>query len=319
MQQLNKIVLISTYFGSFPSYFNLWLKTAEKNSDVDFLIYSNCAHGILPKNVKIVKTEFSDIQKRVQLKFDFKIKLSAPYKLCDFRPAFGYIFEDDIKEYEYWGHLDLDTMLGRLTKFMPNEIYEKIYSFGHLVIYHNTYENNRRFMLDGGINYKDAFSTETGVVFDESNGIHKKYRHLNIPVYDPRCFADITKRTHKFNLAVILPKPKGFIYNYKYQVFFYENGGVYRAFLKNGEICTQEFNYIHFSSRKMPIHFENAENFFITPDGFFEKNAPICYEDFDKYNYTNEKLEKKAQKKYKKWRIKRKIGKIITSIKEKFV
>lgn len=316
---MNKIILIATYFGTFPSYFNLWLKTAERNSDIDFLIYSDCEHGTLPENVKIIPCEFSDLQKRVQDKFDFKISLKKPYKLCDFRPAYGYIFKEDISGYDYWGHFDLDTMLGRLTKFMPIETYEKMYSHGHLTLYHNTEENNMRFLLDGGMSYKDAFTTDTGTVFDESNGIHIKYQQLGIPIYDPRCFADITRRTHKFNLSVILPKPEGFIYNYKHQVFYYENGGVYRAFLKNGEICTQEFNYIHFSSRKMPIHFENAENFFITPDGFFEKTAPVCREDFDKYNYTDENLEKKAQKEYKKWRVKRKISKITTAVKEKII
>lgn len=239
--------------------------------------------------------------------------------MCDYKPAYGYIFENNIKEYEYWGHFDLDTVLGRLTEFMPAQTYEKIYSHGHLTIYHNTEENNRRFMLDGAMSYKDAFTTDNILVFDETNGIQIKYNLLKIPTYDPRCFADITRRTHKFNLSVILPKPEGFIYNYRHQVFYYENGGVYRAFLKDGEICTQEFNYIHFSSRKMPIHFENAENFFITPDGFFEKTAPVCREDFDKYNYTDEKLEKKAQNEYKKWRVKRKISKITTSVKEKIL
>lgn len=269
--------------------------------------------------MKVIPCDFSDIQKRVQSKFDFKIKLKTPYKLCDYKPAYGYIFEEDIKKYEYWGHFDLDTMLGRLTEFLPKEAYEKIYSHGHLTIYHNTYENNRRFMLDGGMSYKDAFTTSNILVFDETNGIQIKYNQLNIPTYDPRCFADMTRRTHKFNCSVITPVPRDFIYNYKKQVFYYENGRVCRAFMKNGEIFEQEFNYIHFSSRKMPIHFDDADNFFITPDGFFEKTSPVCAEDFDKYNYTNDKLEKEAQKKYKKWRIKRKISKITTSFKEKFI
>lgn len=316
---MKKLILISTYFGSLPSYFKLWLKTAEKNSDVDFFIYSDCEHGNLPKNVKIIPTSFDDIKKRVQSKFDFKIKLSTPYKLCDYKPAYGYIFEEDIKPYEYWGHFDLDTMLGRLTAFLPDKKYEKIYSHGHLCIYRNTYENNRRFMLDGGMSYKDAFTTDNILVFDETNGIQIKYNLLNIETYNPRCFADISRHAHKFGLVVILPKPENFIYNYGKQVFYYENSAVYRSFFKDGKIESQEFNYIHFSSRKMPIHFENAESFFITPDGFFEKTKPVCFDDFEKYNYTNEKLEKKAQKAYKKWRIKRKINKITTSFKEKII
>lgn len=316
---MKKIALISTYFGSFPSYFRLWLQSAEKNENIDFFIYSDCKHGDLPKNIKIIPTEFDNLKNKIQNKFDFKIKLATPYKLCDYKPAFGYIFEEDIKGYDYWGHFDLDTILGRLDDFLPDEEYEKIYCMGHLCIYHNTPENNKRFMLDGAMSYKDAFTTNNIMVFDELDGIHKKYTLLGIKSYTPPCYADITKWIHKFNRSLVGIAPKGYVYNYKEQVFYYENGGVYRAYLKDGEICTQEFNYIHFSSRKMPIHFENAENFFITPDGFFEKTAPVCREDFDKYNYTNEKLEKKAHNEYKKWRLKRKISKITTSVKEKII
>lgn len=316
---MKKLALISTYFGSFPSYFRLWLKSAEKNENIDFLIYSDCKYDTLPKNVKIIPTQFNDLKERIQSKFDFKIKLESPYKLCDYKPAYGYIFEDDIKDYLYWGHFDLDTILGRLEEFMPKDIYEKIYSMGHLGIYRNTYENNRRFMQDGGMNYKTAFTTSNILVFDELDGIQKKYNLLNIPTYSPRCYADMTKRTHKFNLSAVGPTPAQTVYNYQNQVFYYENGCVYRAYLKEGKIELQEFNYIHFSSRQMPIHFENAENFYITPDGFFEKIKPVALKDFEKYNYTNKKLEKQTDRKFKKWRIKRKINKILTSFKEKFI
>lgn len=32
-----KVVLIIPYFGKVPDYFNLWLKSAERNSDYTFL------------------------------------------------------------------------------------------------------------------------------------------------------------------------------------------------------------------------------------------------------------------------------------------
>lgn len=316
---MKKIALISTYFGSFPSYFPLWLKSAEKNENIDFFIYSDCKHGTLPKNVMVIPTEFNSIKERIQSKFDFKIKLETPYKLCDYKPAYGYIFEEDIKAYDYWGHFDLDTILGRLEKFLPDEDYEKIYCMGHLGIYRNSYENNRRFMLDGGMNYKDAFTTSNILVFDELDGIQKKYNLLNIPTYCPPCYADITRWIHKFNRSLVGIAPKGYVYNYSKQVFYYENGAVYRAYLNNGNIEQQEFNYIHFSSRKMPVHFKDADNFFITPDGFFEKTEPVKTEDFEKYNYTNEKLEKQTKKRFNAWRIKRKIKKMLTSFKEKFI
>ena len=36
-----KVVLIIPYFGKVPDYFNLWLKSAERNSDYTFFIYTD--------------------------------------------------------------------------------------------------------------------------------------------------------------------------------------------------------------------------------------------------------------------------------------
>lgn len=34
---MNKVALISLYFGKFPANFGLWLKSAARNADIDFL------------------------------------------------------------------------------------------------------------------------------------------------------------------------------------------------------------------------------------------------------------------------------------------
>ena len=36
-----KIVMILPYFGKLPNYFDLWLQSAEKNSTIDWLIYTD--------------------------------------------------------------------------------------------------------------------------------------------------------------------------------------------------------------------------------------------------------------------------------------
>lgn len=33
---MNKVALISLYFGKFPANFGLWLKSAAQNADIDF-------------------------------------------------------------------------------------------------------------------------------------------------------------------------------------------------------------------------------------------------------------------------------------------
>ena len=65
-----------------------------------------------PDNVKVINMSFTELRKKVQSCFDFKIYLGKPYKLCDYKCAYGLIFEEYIKNYDFWGHCDLDCIYG---------------------------------------------------------------------------------------------------------------------------------------------------------------------------------------------------------------
>lgn len=267
---MKKLVLISAYFGEYPDYFTLWLKSAAQNSGIDFFLYGDCdisKYEPLPQNVYFFKISFQDLKNKIQSRFDFPVILPKPYKLCDYKPAYGYLFEDDIKNYEYWGHIDIDTILGDLEKFLPHKDYEKLYQFGHLTIYKNTYKNNRRFMQNRGQDYRKVFSTSFITVFDELPGMTKKFKLLNIPQYASKDFADIARRRKNFTLNNEICRK-----NYKYQIFYYSNGAIFRDYYSDKEIKTDEFNYIHLSHRVMPDKTNGSECFYITRFGFIEKN-----------------------------------------------
>lgn len=74
---------------------------------------------------------FDELKEKIQSKFGFGIKITEPHKLCDYKPAYGYIFEDYLKEADYWGHCDIDTILGNLDKFLGdllNQNYAKLFA-----------------------------------------------------------------------------------------------------------------------------------------------------------------------------------------------
>ncbi|MFQ7323498.1 MAG: DUF6625 family protein [Streptococcus sp.] len=56
-------------------------------------------------NIAFKTLSFDDLRKKVQSKFDFKISLKTPYKLCDYKGAGGLISEEELKGYDYWGIL----------------------------------------------------------------------------------------------------------------------------------------------------------------------------------------------------------------------
>ena len=143
-----KIMIFSVYFGKLPNYFELWIKSCEKNTNIQFRVITDDRRGyLLPSNVSIEYMTFESFRDKVQKCFDFEISLNVPYKLCDFKPAYGYIFEEYLKGYDYWGYADLDMIFGDITRFLPNGQYDKISHLAHLCLIRNTYENNRLFII----------------------------------------------------------------------------------------------------------------------------------------------------------------------------
>lgn len=315
-----KIALVIPYFGKLPDYMDIFLKSLEFNKLVDVILFTDQEIEVNLPNIIIYKSSFEDIKKRIQKKFDFEIYLNKPYKLCDYRPAYGYIFSEELKDYKFWGYCDLDEVLGDIMYFLSDEIlekYDKIYQHGHLSIYKNTFENNVRFMLDGGMNYKDVFRTNVNCIFDEVIGIQTKYDILGIDTYKKRDCADILPWHDKFLRAEshLIDKEK-INFNYKKQVFFWEQGKIYRAAFKDGSIIYDEFNYLHFQKRNPKKHFNNVSevnSFFITKSGFYlkEPGFNVKLEDIEKYNGFNIKDEFFKRIEYHLFILKRRINKYL--------
>lgn len=40
-KKMNKICLLEPYYGTFPNYFHLWIKSASLNPNIDFYIISD--------------------------------------------------------------------------------------------------------------------------------------------------------------------------------------------------------------------------------------------------------------------------------------
>lgn len=173
----HKIRMIVPYFGKLPEVFPIWLKSCEYNKTIDFLVYTDDKTRYdWPDNVVVRYTTFDKIRKLVQSKFDFEIALNAPYKLCDFKPAYGYIFSEDLVGYDFWGHCDIDLIWGNIRKFVTEELldkYDKLFTHGHFVLYRNTTEVNNWFRELPQIpdhTWKQVFQSDESWAFDEAGG-----------------------------------------------------------------------------------------------------------------------------------------------------
>ena len=282
------IVVIGFYYGKFPDWMPYWLKSCADNPSIDFLLVTDIKIENLPENVKKIELTLSQVKTMFEKKLQMKIALEKPYKLCDYRPLYGIVLDDYIKDYDYWGHCDFDLVWGDIREFIEQydiEKYDKFLPLGHLAFYRNTDKVNNYYRLKGCKcgNYKTILSSNHNFAFDELDGIYAIYEYNKLPMFTKRIFAEIKTFHKRFRL-------KQCDRNYKHQVFYYENGKVFRAYEEKGEIKLEEYIYIHFR-RKLSVekncNWENMNGFYITPNGFFDKRLGVpSLEEIEKYNHN---------------------------------
>lgn len=165
------------YFGTLPRYMPYVLKTCAASPDYNWLLFTDDSTPYdYPENFRVEITDFADFKRLVGERFDFDLCIPTPKKLCDFKPAYGYIFSQYLADYPFWGHCDLDEFFGNLSQYISLELlegYDKIYTLGHMSIYRNIPQINNLFMVDYNhptakyTSYKQVFQSPYGCSFDE--------------------------------------------------------------------------------------------------------------------------------------------------------
>ena len=130
---MKTIVIIFPYFGKLPVQFKMWRASALCNPTVDFMFFTDANVEPAP-NIIVHKMRFCDFQQLTQEAFDFPIVLDRPYKLCEYKQAYGYILQDFIKEYDFWGFGDLDLVYGDIRAFITEDVLNNkfLLGWGHL-------------------------------------------------------------------------------------------------------------------------------------------------------------------------------------------
>lgn len=284
---MKSILIIGCYFGSLRQDTELFIKSIKNNPTIDWAIISDCEWNEIPDNMRIIKKSFKELKNDIQDHFEFKVALEAPYKLCDFKPAYGEIFGELTRGYDFWGHCDFDMLFGDLRKFFTEEKldhYDRVYHQGHLCLYKNIPSINNLYKSEKGkIYYKEVFSNKKNYVFDEVNGMYYICINEKINFFKEVEYADIFPYLNvwlhprqEYKISEWFPQNK------RYQVFGYRDGKILKwsKEKKNAEIKIEEFAYLHFS-HKILMPTEVGEDFFITKNGLTkmdEKNIPFeCY------------------------------------------
>lgn len=280
MKTNKKCVFLIPYFGKFNNYFQLFLDSCEKNIEYDWIIFTdNNEKYRYPQNVKKINISFEEIKEKIQKTLGFDICLKTPYKLCDYKPAYGNIFKEYIKNYNYWGHCDCDLIFGNLEKLLTPLLlkgYDKIFAAGHLTIYKNSIDNNSVFKLPYKSRkiYKEAFTTDNIFALDEDyfeENVHSIFLENSKKVFSDDLSMNCAVNIGKFVKDMYNPSTRKFEKEkYIPARYYWIDGDLFRLKYSKNTISRENFIYMHLQSRKMRMkkNFESCRGIQILPDRF---------------------------------------------------
>lgn len=282
-----KYAALCCYFGHWPSHFAFWLKSCQYNEGIDFLLVSDIpVDGYeLPANVKLHRLTFAQVQQRICECFAQELSpvqpvIDRPYKLCDYKTAFGYLFADLFAGYDYWGYYDIDTIWGNIQKFIPanqDNHLVKIFPCGHLSFIRNEAPYDQVFRLVNQVagtpcrnnmtgrkvaTWQQCFASSESHYYDEEGGLEPWFEaHPEVQVYDAVDFDNILPpwRFDHF-LSINFPQKSHFL------AYSFDQGTLCRHYIKGLRTISEEVSYLHVSKRKFSIATEVASHFLIRPN-----------------------------------------------------
>jgi Family of unknown function (DUF6625) len=115
---MKPLVIVIPYFGEWPFWFAAYLESCRYNPQVDWVFYTDC--GVpenKPDNTEFIEISFADYKKLISQRLGIDFCPESPYKLCDLKPALGFVHSDKLEGYEFWAFGDIDIVYGDLLAY----------------------------------------------------------------------------------------------------------------------------------------------------------------------------------------------------------
>ena len=258
--------LVVAHYGPRPPYLHLVLRSMACNPDVHWLMLTDRPLPGAPPNLEVRLCAFDDLARRIQGHFDFEISLERPYKLCDFRPAFGEIFSEELAGYDFWGHCDLDVVFGRIRRYLPPRAFDadKILFQGNFALYRNTAQAADWFRHEvGEVSYRKALTTPEAMHFDEWAGIYYIVEDLGVPVWNEPVIFDLSFHMYRTRDETAEGRDP--------RRYAWEDGEVCEYRLEGGRVARRTALLVHLQKRTMRPPGRgvlDSDRFWILPNRF---------------------------------------------------
>jgi hypothetical protein len=246
---IKTICFVVVYFGKWPIWFPAFLHSCKKNPTINWIFFTDCgspAHH--SPNVVFYHKTLSQMRELIKKKIGKEATLEDAYKVCDYKPAFGILFYDYLKDFDFWGHCDIDIIWGDIRKYATQKILENYDIFstrkgmisGHFSLFRNTLTINTLFRQSS--EFAEVMRQVACLAFDEEGMtrlIARLARAGSIRVYWPKFLQNYADP--KTDTPSTLPQ-----YIDKY---FWENGKLFEC---TGESAA-EILYLHFMTWKKTL------------------------------------------------------------------
>lgn len=305
-----KVVFIVCWFGSLPIYFNIWLKSCAENIEYTFWIFTDdFTEYELPENVFLIPFTKKEMIERIEKRVIKNCSLLETYRVCNFKPMYGAIFEDKLKDFTFWGYCDLDIIFGKISDFITQDMLQNkdaIFNAGHFTLLRNNKKMNTLYTQKGAIfNYKVVARKNAIFAFDEITGIQRIAKKNGINAVYGIDYIETEIKNYQLRSRMDKINPK-------YQAFYWENGDLYRVKTENNQIYYQKIAYIHLQKRKIIVNEEDGmieNSFWIGPSGYTKKKyiGKPTIEDIKNKNPYIDNMKKENKQYY--------LNKIITILK----
>lgn len=178
----NKRAFIITWFGAIPHWFDYFIKSCKHNKEFDFIIFTDqIMCNSTDNNIIFYRFSLNDFNNLIKIKLNKDFEIKNSYKLCDFKAMYGYLFEDYLTGYGYWGFCDIDLIWGNLGDFFNESLEQGVdiitlgadtedlhYRIaGPCTLVKNNNYLTKSFMLVP--EYEDVFKTQDYINFEEKS------------------------------------------------------------------------------------------------------------------------------------------------------
>ena len=297
-----RIALLSPFFGEkFPANFPVLLNSLKNNPKIKFVIPTDIDFSMVDNisNVQFVKISFPALKHKIDLMLGYHANLVSPYKLVDFKPTYGVLFSEYLKDSDWWGYFDMDIVFGNISRFLTDDLlesYDRIFTHGHLTLYRNNELVNNLWSYNYHLPEVPSFHTvathKAIFAFDEwgwgkNKGRGMSYALNNVPLIrqfdDISLFADLTPRLFSFRTTNGTNITK----------FEYYQGALSGIDqLQN----TYSYLYVHFQKRTMTNRVSGyTKPIYIVPNTFIS-NTPVSIDVMkERSEWTDDQKKRRAK------------------------